>query len=261
MQNPTATPSSRSQHEQIPGDMSASEWKARVELAALYRLVALYEWDDLIYTHISARVPGSEDHFLINPFGLLFEQITASSLVKIDTEGNIVEDKPAQINRAGFVIHSAIHAARPDAQFVMHIHSPATIAVSAQKRGLLPISQHALVVLPLLAYHDYEGIAFNIDERERIVADLGDRALLLLRNHGSLAIGPDAAECWTRMHFLQRACEVQLMALTAGIENVHLLDDAFAEEVRQQSQAGLGGAVGWSSCLNRLAALSPGYDS
>ena len=181
----------------LKGKVSEEEWQARVDLAALYRLVALYGWDDMIYTHISARLPGPEHHFLINPYGLLFGEITASSLVKIDLEGNILQETPYFINPAGFTIHSAVHAAREDAHYVMHLHTDQGVAVSAQKEGLLPLTQHALIVLPRLAYHDYEGIALNLDERERLVNDLGDKALMLLRNHGTLAVGPTAADCWT----------------------------------------------------------------
>ena len=175
----------------LQGKVSPEEWQTRVELAALYRLVALYGWDDMIYTHISARVPGPDHHFLINPYGLFFDEITASSLVKIDLEGAILQETAYFVNPAGFTIHSAIHAAREDARFVMHLHSDAGVAVSAQKEGLLPLSQHALIVLPRLAYHTYEGIALNHEERERLVADIGDKNLMLLRNHGTLSAAAD----------------------------------------------------------------------
>ena len=165
----------------LKGKVSEAEWKVRVDLAALYRLVARQHWDDLIYTHISARIPGPDHHFLINPYGYFFEEITASSLVRIDLDGNILQDTPYVINPAGFVIHSAIHAAREDALFVMHLHTNQGVAVSAQKDGLLPLSQHALGALPFLSYHDYEGIALDMDERERLVADLGDKSMMILR--------------------------------------------------------------------------------
>src|SRR5436190_8027457 len=177
----------------LKGKVSAEEWQARVDLAALYRLVAMHGWDDLIYTHISGRIPGPEHHFLINPYGLMFEEITASSLVKIDLEGNVVQETPYFINPAGFTIHSAIHAARDDAHYVMHLHTDQGVAVSAQIEGLLPISQTALVCMPQLSYHDYEGIALNLDERDRLVADLGDKGMMLLRNHGTLTVGATAA--------------------------------------------------------------------
>lgn len=245
----------------LQGKVSAEEWQARVDLAALYRLVALHGWDDLIYTHISARIPGPEHHFLINPYGLLFDEITASSLVKVDLEGNILQETPYFINPAGFTIHSAIHAAREDAKFVMHLHSDQGVAVAAQKEGLLPLSQHALVVMPHLAYHDYEGIALNLDERERLVADIGDKNLMLLRNHGTLSVGDTAANCWVGMFFLERACKQQVMALSAGRDNVLFAPEASQSEVRNQTSRGIGGQLAWPGCLRRLDRELPGYDA
>ena len=241
--------------------VSPAEWEARVELAALYRLAALHGWDDLIYTHISARIPGPEHHFLINPYGMLFEEITASSLVKIDLEGAILQETPYFINPAGFTIHSAIHAAREDAKYVMHLHSDQGVAVSAQKEGLLPLSQHALIVLPRLAYHDYEGIALNLDERERLVADIGDKTLMLLRNHGTLSVGDSAADCWIGMFYLERACKQQVMALSAGRENVLFAPEAAQAEVKSQVARGIGGKLAWPGCLRQLDRESPGYDA
>jgi ribulose-5-phosphate 4-epimerase/fuculose-1-phosphate aldolase len=245
----------------LQGKVSAEEWQARVDLAALYRLVALHGWDDLIYTHISARIPGPEHHFLINPYGLHFGEITASSLVKIDLDGKVLQDTPYFINPAGFTIHSAIHAAREDAKFVMHLHSDQGVAVAAQKEGLLPISQHALIVIPQLAYHDYEGIALNLDERERLVADIGDKSLMLLRNHGTLAVGESAADCWVGMFFLERACKQQVMALSAGRENVLMAPQASQNEVKAQTGRGMMGALAWPGCLRRLDRELPGYDA
>jgi ribulose-5-phosphate 4-epimerase/fuculose-1-phosphate aldolase len=245
----------------LKGKVSEDEWKARVELAALYRLVALYGWDDMIYTHISARLPGPEHQFLINPYGMFFGEMTASALVKIDLEGNILQETPYFINPAGFTIHSAVHAARDDAHFVMHLHSDQGVAVSAQKEGLLPLSQHALIVLPRLAYHDYEGIALNLDERERLVADLGDKTLMLLRNHGTLAVGKTAADCWTGMFYLERACKQQVMALSAGRENVLIAPEAAQSEVRGQVSRGIGGALACPGALRRLDRELPGYDA
>jgi ribulose-5-phosphate 4-epimerase/fuculose-1-phosphate aldolase len=245
----------------LKGKVSAEEWQARVDLAALYRLVALHGWDDLIYTHISARIPGPEHHFLINPYGLMFDEITASSLVKIDLEGNILQETPYFINPAGFTIHSAIHAAREDAKFVMHLHSDQGVAVAAQKEGLLPLSQHALIVLPHLAYHDYEGIALNLDERERLVADIGDKTLMLLRNHCTLAVGESAANCWVGMFYLERACKQQVMALSAGRENVLIAPGAAQSEVKNQTGRGIGGQLAWPGCLRRLDRELPGYDA
>jgi ribulose-5-phosphate 4-epimerase/fuculose-1-phosphate aldolase len=241
--------------------VSAEEWQARVDLAALYRLVALYGWDDLIYTHISARIPGPDHHFLINPYGLLFEEITASSLVKIDLEGNILQETPYFINPAGFTIHSAIHAAREDATFVMHLHSDDGVAVAAQADGLLPLSQHALIVLPRLAYHDYEGIALNHDERERLVADMGDKTLMLLKNHGTLAAGDSAANCWVGMYYLERACTMQVKAMSGGRDKVLIAPDAAQAEVRSQVARGIGGALAWPGCLRKLDRELPGYDA
>ncbi|WP_293678603.1 class II aldolase/adducin family protein [uncultured Phenylobacterium sp.] len=245
----------------LKGRVSAEEWQARVDLAALYRLVALYGWDDLVYTHISARIPGTDHHFLINPYGLTFDEITASSLVKIDLDGKILQETPYFINPAGFTIHSAVHAARDDAHYVMHLHSDAGVAVAAQKMGLLPLSQHALIVLPRLAYHDYEGIALNHDERERLVADLGDKTLMLLRNHGTLSAGATAADCWVGMYYLERSCTMQVMAMSAGRDNVLIAPDAAQAEVLAQTARGMGGALAWPACLRKLDRESPGYDA
>ena len=245
----------------LKGKVSAEEWQVRVELAALYRLVALHGWDDLVYTHISARIPGPEHHFLINPYGMLFEEITASSLVKIDLQGNILQETPYFINPAGFTIHSAIHEAREDAHFVMHLHTDQGVAVAAQLEGLLPLSQHALIVLPRLAYHDYEGIALNLDERERLVADIGDKHLMLLRNHGTLSVGATAGDCWVGMFFLERACKQQVMALSAGRENVLMAPEASRAEVQMQTARGIGGGLAWPGSLRRLDRELPGYDA
>src|ERR1700754_3668770 len=231
----------------LQGKVSAEEWQARVDLAALYRLVALHGWDDLIYTHISARIPGPEHHFLINPYGLTFDEITASSLVKIDLDGNILQETPYFINPAGFTIHSAVHAAREDAHYVMHLHSDAGVAVAAQKEGLLPLTQHSLVVLPRLTYHDYEGIALNLDERERLVASLGDKNLMLLRNHGTLSVGSSAAEAFVRIFFLERACAQQVAALCGGKAEVLIAPEAAQDEVRGQGAAlGMVAGLAWA---------------
>jgi ribulose-5-phosphate 4-epimerase/fuculose-1-phosphate aldolase len=244
--------------------VSAEEWQARVELAALYRLVALHGWDDMIFTHISARVPGPEHHFLINPYGMMFEEITASCLVKVDLDGNIVAPTSYFINPAGFTIHSAIHAAREDALWVIHLHSDHGVAVAAQKEGLLPISQNALVVRPQLACHAYEGIAFNLEERERLVRDLGDKRLMLLRNHGTLAVGPTAAAAFLGIFFLERACSQQVMALSAGRDGVLVAPDAAqAEVVTQTPPAGVAmiAQLAWPGLLRKLDRALPGYDS
>jgi ribulose-5-phosphate 4-epimerase/fuculose-1-phosphate aldolase len=246
----------------LKGRVSAEEWQARVECAALYRLVALHGWDDMIFTHISMRVPGPEHHFLINPYGLLFEEITASSLVKVDLEGNIVAPTSYFINPAGFTIHSAIHAAREDAKCVIHLHTDAGVGVSAQKEGLLPISQNALIVLPRLAYHDYEGIALNLDERERLVADLGDKQLFLLKNHGTLAVGENPADAFVAIFFLERACAQQVAALSAGKDKILVAPEAAQIEVRSQGSATRGVArLAWPGLLRKLDRHLPGYDS
>jgi len=245
----------------LKDQVSEAEWKARVDLAALYRLVAVHGWDDMIFTHISARIPGPEHHFLINPYGMFFGEMTASMLVKVDLDGNVIDKTPYFINPAGFTIHSAIHAAREDAHFVMHLHTDQGVGVSANREGLLPLSQQSLIVLPQLAYHDYEGIALNLDERERLVADLGEMKLMMLRNHGTLSVGMTAAECWLGMFFLERACAQQVMALSAGRENVLEAPEASQAEVRSQTGFGLGmiASLAWPGCLRKLDRESPGY--
>src|SRR5580698_6118096 len=199
-----------------------NERELRVELAACYRLVALFGWDDLVFTHISARVPGEPESFLINPYGMLFEEITASSLVRVDRQGQKLSPSDWPVNPAGFVIHSAVHAARPDVGCVLHVHTNAGVAVSAQKDGLLPISQIATVALSSLGYHDYEGIALRDDEKPRLVRDLGASSALILRNHGLLTAGPSVADAFITMYALQSACEVQVMAQAGGKELVHV---------------------------------------
>ena len=246
---------------QLKDQVSEAEWKVRVELAALYRLSALMGWDDAIFTHISARAPGPENHFLINPYGWFFEEITASSLVRVDLEGNIVQDTPDFINPAGFTIHSAVHAARDDAHVVLHLHSDHGVAVSAHTEGLLPISQHAMLVRPHVAYHDYEGVALNLDERERIVADLGDKSLMILRHHGILSLGANAGQAWNGIYFLERACRQQVLALAAGRAYVTLAPKDAQEVVRQQSMAMAWAAdLAWPGWLRRVQRQSPGFD-
>jgi ribulose-5-phosphate 4-epimerase/fuculose-1-phosphate aldolase len=247
----------------LKGLVAHDEWQVRVDLAALYRLVALEGWDDMIFTHISARVPGPEHHFLINPFGMFFEEVTASSLVKVDLDGNIVMDSPYGINPAGFTIHSAVHGAREEARFVIHIHTDQGVAVSAQADGLLPLSQHALAVLPHLAYHDYEGVALNLDERQRLVEDLGDKSMMMLRNHGTLATGTTAGATWVGLFHLERACKMQVMALSAGRDRVLMTTEAAQAEVGKAVASGFGrlGELPWPGLLRMLDRHSPGYDS
>ena len=245
----------------VRAQVSPAEWEARVNLAAAYRLVALYGWDDLVFTHLSLRVPGPEHHFLINPYGMMFEEITASSLVKIGLDGRKVMDSPYDVNPAGFTIHSCIHAAREDAQCVMHIHSLNGIAVSAQKDGLAPISQQSLFVLASLAYHDYEGVALNPDEQPRLVADLGDKTLLMLRNHGLLTVGPSAADAFLHMYIFEAACAIQVRAQNSGQELIHVRP-AIVAGVRAAASVvmrGLGGALVWPGLLRKLDRTNPGY--
>lgn len=243
--------------------VSPEEWAARVDLAAAYRLVALYGWDDLIFTHLSARAPGPEHHFLINDYSLMFEEITASNLVKIDLEGNRVGDAPGAVNRAGFVIHSAIHAAREDALAVIHLHTPHGQAVSAMKEGLLPHTQTAMIAHHDVAYHDHEGIADALEERERIVADLGDRNALILRNHGTLAVGSSVAEAFVRMYFLERACEVQVLMLSAGRAGLNDPPAGAVETVKAQARSPqarvIAEHVAWPALLRKLDRIDPGY--
>src|SRR5216683_6469543 len=208
----------------IRDQISEAEWQTRIDLAAAYRLVALYGWDDLIFTHISARVPGHEHHFLLNPYGMMFEEVAASNLVKVDLQGNKVMESPYFINPAGFTIHSAVHAAREDALCVMHLHTDYGIAVSAQKDGLLPISQQAMLALASLAYHDYEGLALNDEEKPRLVKDLGDKNYMILRNHGLLTVGRSAAEAFLAMFLLERACKIQILAQSGATELVEIPD-------------------------------------
>lgn len=245
----------------VQRDVSPQEWEARVNLAAAYRLVALYGWDDLIFTHISARVPGPGHHFLINPYGMMFEEITASSLVKVDMQGQKVMPSDYQINPAGFTIHSAIHAAREDAQCVMHTHSLNGVAVSAQKNGLLPISQQSSIVMSALAYHDYEGIALRDDEKPRLVQDLGDRMFLMLRNHGLLTVGGSPADAFLSMYLFEAACMIQVRAQSGGGELIHV-NEQVQEDNKMMAQMvlrGMGGALAWPGLLRKLDRKSPGY--
>ena len=240
--------------------VSAEEWKLRVDLAATYRLIAMYGWDDMIFTHISVRVPGPEHHFLINPYGMLFEEITASSLVKVDLEGNIVMDSPYFVNPAGFTIHSAIHMAREDAQCVLHLHTDDGVAVSAQKDGLLPISQNSLLVRSHLAYHEYEGVALNLDERQRLIADIGDKKLLMLRNHGTLAVGENCAMAFVGIYTLERACAQQVRAMTGEL---NMPPKAALDVTADQSQAlfKAGGIdlLAWPALMRKLDRLDPSF--
>jgi ribulose-5-phosphate 4-epimerase/fuculose-1-phosphate aldolase len=246
---------------ELRATVSAAEWQLRVDLAACYRLVALFGWDDLIFTHISARLPGPEHHFLINPYGMMFDEITASSLVKVDLHGKKIAPSPHDINPAGFTIHSAIHAAREDAACVLHVHSVNGVAVSAHRDGLLPLSQHSIFVLSSLAYHDYEGVALDEDEKPRLVRDLGDRRFLMLRNHGLLTVGRSVAEAFVAMYFFETSCMIQVRAQSGG-PHLNRISDAIvdgAEEQWERVTHGAGGGLAWPALLRKLDRIDAGF--
>jgi ribulose-5-phosphate 4-epimerase/fuculose-1-phosphate aldolase len=230
----------------LKGKVSEEEWALRVDLAAAYRIIAHYGWDDLIFTHLSVRIPGPEHQFLLNPYNLMFEEVTASSLVKVNAEGNAVDPTAFITNPAGFTIHSAIHMAREDAHAVMHLHTPAGQAVSAQTDGLLALTQTAMLIRGDVAFHDYEGVAVDLGERERLVADLGQKNAMILRNHGTLAVGKNVGECFIRLYYLERACQAQIMALSAG-EQLNKPPQGAPEITAQQ------GAIGLPLAANLLA--------
>ncbi len=239
--------------------MSDGERQARLDLAACYRLAALNGWDDLVFTHISARIPGTHD-FLINPFGLSFDEITASSLVKVDLEGNIVGDTPYEVNAAGFTIHSAVHEARPEIGCVMHLHTEAGMAISMMQEGLLPTSQHAMRFYNRVGYHDYEGIALSLDERQRLIADLGKHKVMILRNHGTLTAGETVAEAYVLMFYVEKAARAQLAAMSAS-KQIVLPPDSVAEHTAQlfEGDTEAPGAREWPAQLRRLDRVSPSY--
>lgn len=245
--------------------VATEEWKLRVDLAAAYRLVALYGWSDLVFTHISARIPGPEHHFLINPYGLMFDEITASSLVKIDQGCNKLSDSPFPVNPAGFTIHSCIHDARDDVGCVLHTHSRSGVGVSAQRGGLLPISQQATVIIPSLGYHDYEGIALHEGEKPRLRASLGTNTYLILRNHGLLTVGKTVADAFLAMYFLECACRIQIDAQAGGEV---IMAPAEAQEANKSvmrgstATAGMSpGQLAWPALLRKLDRENPGYDT
>jgi len=247
---------------EVRSQVSEAEWKLRVDLAACYRLVALYGWDDLIFTHISARVPGPEHHFLINPYGMTFDEITASSLVKIDHDARKVLDSPYEINPAGFTIHSTIHAAREDAGCVLHTHSVNGVGVSAQKGGVLPLSQQSTFVLSSLAYHDYEGVALNPEEKPRLVRDLGDKSFFMLRNHGLLTIGPSVPDAFLLMYLFEAACTIQLRAQASS--ELIMIDPKVVSGALAMARAatrGAGGALAWPALLRKLDRVDQSFRS
>src|SRR5215210_6985529 len=257
-----ATPITDLEIPSLEGKVGDEEWAIRVDLAAAYRLVAHYGWDDLIFTHLSARIPGPEHHFLLNPYNLMFEEVTASSLVKVDVSGHAVEPSPFITNPAGFTIHSAIHMARDDAHAVIHLHTPHGQAVSAQDEGLLALTQTAMLIRDELAYHDYEGVAVDLDERERIVADLGSKGAMLLRNHGTLTVGDTVGDAFVKMYFLERACEAQILALSAGEGHLNNPPQGSPEVTAQQGKIGLklaAGALAWPALLRKAYRLDPSF--
>lgn len=245
----------------VRDQVSDEEWQLRVDLAACYRIIAMHGWDDLVFTHISARVPGDEHHFLINAYGMMFEEMTASSLVKVDLNGDKVLESPYPVNPAGFVIHSAIHDARHDIACVLHTHTKAGVAVSAQAEGLLPLSQISLFPLTSLGYHDYEGVALNDEEKPRLVADLGDSNAMILRNHGLLTVGTSIPDAFLMMYALETACQTQLLAQSGGGELVHV-PEAIVNGMQAQAEQvlkGLGGQLAWPGLLRKLDRRDPSY--
>ncbi len=256
--NTTANTSSPS----LKNNLSREEWQTRVDLAACYRLVAQYGWDDLVFTHITAKIPDAENQFLINPYGMMFAEITASSLVKIDSDGNKLDvDNPYPVNPAGFTIHSAIHAARHDAKCVLHVHTPNGIAVSAQKGGVLPISQQSIFVLVSLAYHGYEGVALNDAEKPRLVRDLGDNTFFMLRNHGLLTVGETIADAFQAMYIFEATCMIQVRAQAGGGELISI-PQPILDGAKQQLKVvtkGLGGNLAWPGLLRKLDRIDTSF--
>ncbi len=246
----------------VRSQVSDTEWQLRVELAACYRLVAHYGWDDLIFTHISARLPGPEHHFLINPYGMTFDEITASSLIKIDLHARKVLDSPYEVNPAGFTIHSAIHEAREDVMCVIHTHTLNGVAVAAQKDGVLPLSQQSALVLTSLGYHDYEGIALNPEERPRLVRDLGDNSFFMLRNHGLITVAATIPDAFLRMYTFESACMIQVRA-QAGKELI-MIDPKVLEGAKltvKPATRGAFGALAWPALLRKLDRIDPSFRS
>ena len=244
----------------LEGKVSPEEWQARLDLAAAYRLVALFHWDDLVFTHVTAKVPGTE-HFLINPYGLMFDEITASSLVRIDQAGNKVSESAFPINPAGFTIHSAIHQARADITCVLHTHTRAGIAVSSQKHGVLPISQQSTFVLSSLAYHTYEGVALRDEEKPRLQAALGQATFLMLRNHGLLTVGRTVADAFLSMYTFENTCRIQVDALAGGTALIEV-DPQIMQgmpQVMKQVAAHQGSMLVWPALLRKLERMDPGY--
>lgn len=247
----------------LKSQVSEAEWALRVDLSACYRAISMYGWDDLVFTHISVRIPGPEHHFLINPYGLGFDEMTASALVKIDSKCVPQHPTSYPVNPAGFTIHGAIHAIREDAGCVIHTHTRAGVGVSAQKNGLLPISQQASVVMSSLCYHDYEGIALNHDEIPRLQKDLGNHTSMILRNHGLLTVGKTIGDAFVAMYVLETACQIQVAAQAGGAELIHVDPAVLAVNKANMAAASSGqgaGALAWPATKRRVDRRSPGYD-
>ena len=246
----------------VKDNVTEQEWQMRVNLAACYRLIALYGWDDLVFTHISARVPDTEDEFLINPYGLLFEEITASNLVKVNQAGEKVSSSEFDVNPAGFTIHSAVHEARSDAHCVIHLHTSDGVAVSTQQQGLLPISQQSLFPLSNLAYHDYEGVALNPEEKVRLVSDLGGANSMILRNHGLLTCASTVADAFLNMYILQKACEVQIKAQSGGSALTLISPKILAgiQAASKQVTKDANGDIAWPALLRKLRRTDPSFE-
>jgi ribulose-5-phosphate 4-epimerase/fuculose-1-phosphate aldolase len=245
----------------VRDQVAPEEWEQRVALAAAYRLVAHFGWDDLVFTHLSARVPGGEHHFLVNPYGITFDEVTASNLVKVDLAGNKVMASPHAVNPAGFIIHSAIHAGRDNAKCVFHVHSVNGVAVSTQKNGLLPISQQSIFVLSSLAYHDYEGVALREDEKPRLVRDLGEKNFFMLRNHGLITVADNVPDAFLSMYIFESACMIQVRALAGGGELV-AIDPRIIASAKQQAESATKAALGalpWPALLRKLDRIDPSY--
>jgi ribulose-5-phosphate 4-epimerase/fuculose-1-phosphate aldolase len=237
------------------------EARLRRDLAAAYRLVALFGWDDLVATHISVRLPDHKG-FLINPFGMLFDEIRPADLVKVDMDGNLLEPTPWQVNQAGFVIHSAIHQARTDALCVMHLHTTDGVAVSCIEEGLLPLNQTSMFVARAIAYHEFEGVALNLEERERLAADLGDKTLMILRNHGTLSVGQGVGDAFYMMYMLETACTIQVKALSQGRKIHQASAAAFDQVAGVQANMSAGFAdLAWDALLRKLDRAAPGWDA
>ncbi len=252
----------REGYQDVP--MSAEEWTMRVDLAAIYRLAAMHGWNDLIYTHISARLPGPDDHFLLNPFGVRFDEIKASDFLRVDIEGRTLDPTPHRVHRAGFVVHSAVHAARPDVTCVLHCHTRSGMAVSVMKEGLMPLTQISMMFHGRTGYHESEGIVLDNAERARMAADLGDNIILILRNHGLLVTGSSVAECYSRMYFLDQACKTQVDIMASGCELIYPapgVAESVAAASAEKNADGLGNAelFEWPAMLRMLDRIDPRF--